>query len=146
MKIIPGLMASALLLYVPVGLADDGKGYGCDSVNFSQEVLEKMPNAKVLCRGVVERNGGVFVHYIGKVVGKTADTVTIEFLDKNSKPISRATFKPAANQMVAVEKQKTKYMDVKTGTTLDFYIANNRWGLFGSPGDDAMTIVSVEQL
>jgi len=139
-------LACALALSVPTiaGAADDN--YGCDAVNFGQEVLAKLPNAKKLCRGVTEKNGGVYVKYVGRVVDTSADATTIEFLDKDNKAVSRAKFKPAAGQMASVNGKQMKYSELKKGTELRFYIENKRWGLFGAPNDTAMQILSVQQL
>jgi hypothetical protein len=138
-------LACALVLSVPL-VAAAGSNYGCDSVNFGQEVLAKLPNAQKLCRGVTERNGGIYVKYVGKVVATSPESTTIEFLDKDNKPVSRATFKPGEGQMASVDGKKMKYSDVKKGTELHFYIENKRWGLFGEPNDTAMQILSVDQL
>jgi hypothetical protein len=140
-----GAIACSMFLAVPMA-ASAGTNYGCDAVNFGDEVLSKLPNAAKLCRGVMEKNGGIYVKYVGKVVDTSAETTTIEFLDKDDKPVSRATFKPAPGQMASVDGKKVKYSDLKKGTELRFYIENKRWGLFGGPDDKAMTIVSVEQL
>ena len=43
-------LACGLALSVP-SIASAADDYGCDSVNFGQEVLAKLPNAKKLCRG-----------------------------------------------------------------------------------------------
>lgn len=146
MNRILGATACAFMLAGPALAMAASPNYGCDSVNFSQEVLTKMPNAKVLCRGVMEKNGSVYVKYTGKVVASSAESTTVEFLDKDGKAVSRATFKPAAGQMATMEGKKMKYSDLKKGTELNFYIEHNRWGLYATPDDSAMTIVSVEQL
>ena len=138
--------ACALALSVPSIAAAADDNYGCDSVNFGEEVLAKLPNAKKLCRGVTERNGGVYVKYVGRVVASSPESTTIEFIDKDKKAVSRATFKPAADQMAEVDGKKMKYSDLKKGTELHFYIENKRWGLYGGPSDKAMQILSVEQL
>jgi hypothetical protein len=138
--------ACALAVSVPsiATAADDN--YGCDAVNFSPEVLAKLPNAKKLCRGVTEKNGGIYVKYVGRVVASSPESTTIEFIDKDKKAVSRATFKPAADQMADVDGKKMKYSELKKGTELRFYIENKRWGLYGAPNDTAMQILSVEQL
>ena len=146
MKTILGPVVCALILSIPAVAAAADKGYGCDSVNFSDEVLGKLPNAKAACRGVMEKNGGVYVKYTAKVVSSSPDATTVEFIDKNDKPLSRVTFKPAADQMVTIDKKATKYADLKPGQKLNFYIEHNRWGLYSSPNDKAMTIDKVEQL
>lgn len=144
-KILIGAIAGSFLLALSMP-ATAGSNYGCDAVNFSKEVLDKLPNAQRLCRGVTERNGGIYVKYVGRVVASSAESTTIEFLDKDNKAVSRATFKPAPGQMATVDGKKMEYSKVKKGTELHFYIENKRWGLFGAPDETLMTILSVEQI
>jgi hypothetical protein len=140
-----GAIACAIVLSAPT-IASAATDYGCDAVNFSPEVIAKLPNAKRLCRGVMEKNNGVYVKYVARVVSSSPDSTTVEFLDKDEKAVSRATFKPGEGQMAEVNGKKVKYSEVKKGTELHFYIEHNRWGLFASPDDKAMSILSVEQL
>lgn len=138
-------IACALALAVPA-VASAGTNYGCDAVNFSAEVMEKMPNAKRLCRGLTEKNDGVYVHYVAKVVSSSPDSVTVDFLDKDEKAVSRVTFSPTAEQTVTLDNKKVKYREAKPGTKLDFYINASRWGLFSNPGEPVMKVTKVEQL
>ena len=138
-------IACSLFLGVPLA-ASAATNYGCDSVNFSPEVMEKMPNAKRLCRGLTERNDGVYVHYVAKVVSSTADAVTVDLLDKDEKAVTRVTFTPTADQTVTMDNKKVKYKEAKPGQKLDFYIEASRWGLFSNPGDPVMKVTKVEAL
>ena len=144
LKIVAGI-ACSLFLGVPLA-ASAGTNYGCDSVNFSPEVMEKMPNAKRLCRGLTERNDGVYVHYVAKVVSSKPDAVTVDLLDKDEKAVTRVTFTPAADQTVTMDNKKVKYKEAKPGQKLDFYIEASRWGLFSNPGDPVMQVTKVEAL
>ena len=138
-------LACALALAAPA-VASAGNNYGCDAVNFSPEVMQKMPNAKRLCRGLTEKNDGVYVKYVGKVVSSSADSVTVDLLDKDEKAVTRVTFAPAAGQTVTLDKKKVGYREAKAGTKLDFYVNASRWGLFSNPGDPVMKVTKVEQL
>ena len=145
MKLIVVTMCT-LVLAVPAIASASSKNYGCDSINFGAEVLEKMPNAQKLCRGIAEKNGTVYVHYIAEVESRTATDVTVKFLDKNDKAVSRVKFEPTSDQTVMIDKKATKYTSLDKGQKLDFWIAQNKWGLFSNPDGKAMKIVSVEQL
>ncbi len=145
MKII-ATIGCALALTVPAMANADSKNYGCDSINFGAEVIEKMPNAKKLCRGIAEKNGTVYVHYIAEVESRSASSVTVKFLDNDDKPVNRITFEPTADQTVMINKKPVKYMTLDKGQKLDFWIAQNKWGLFSNPDGQAMKIVSVEHL
>jgi hypothetical protein len=131
---------------VPAIGSASSKNYGCDSINFGAEVLEKMPNAQKLCRGIAEKNGTVYVHYIAEVESKTATTVTVKFLDKDDKAVSRVVIEPTADQTVAIEKKPVSYLKLDKGQKLDFWIAQNKWSLYASPDGKAMKILSAEQL
>jgi hypothetical protein len=144
MKILCSI-ACALVLSVPM-VASAQQGYGCDAINFSDEVTSKMPNAKRLCRGVKEKGDGVYVHYIAEIESAKPEAVTVKFLDKDNKPVSRVTFQPTADQTVTIDKKATKYSSLPKGQKLDFYIEHKRWGLYASPEGEPMKIVSVEQL
>lgn len=138
--------AACVLALVMPGLALAGAGPGCDLVNFGADVLAKLPNAVKACHGVSERNGGIYVHYVGEVVAVDKESVTVHFLDVDGKALSKVKFAPAADQTAQFEGKATKYMDLKKGTKLDFWIEHNKWGLFSSPDGKAMTILSQEML
>jgi hypothetical protein len=133
-------------LALPAIASADSNNYGCDSVNFGADVLEKMPNAKKLCRGIKEMNGKVYVHYIAEVESRAPNNVTVKFLDKDGKAVSRVAFEPTVDQMVTVDKKPTKYTSLDKGQKLDFWIAQNKWSLYATPDGQAMKILSVEQL
>jgi len=133
------------VLFVPVVAlaADDAKG--CDSVNWGQEVLAKFPNAQKGCRGVMTKEGNVYAHYMAKVVSASADSVTVNMLDKDNKPFSEVTFVPGRSD-INVNGKPTKVKDLKKGTDIDFWIQHNRWGLYSDPGKTPMTVLSRRDL
>ena len=135
----------ALALASPAVFAGE-PNYGCDSVNFGDEVLAKMPNAQALCRGIAEKNGGIYVHYIAEVESRDASTVTVKFLDKDDKPVTRVKFEPTADQTVMMDKKPVKYSSLKKGEKIDVWVENKKWGLYANPGSPAMKITSVEHL
>lgn len=139
-------IACALALSVPALASAADDNYGCDSINFSDEVLQKMPNAKRLCRGLTSKGDRVFVHYIAEVESAKADAVTVKFLDKDNTPVSRATFQPAADQTVTIDNKPHKYADLTKGQKIDIWIERSRWGLYSHPDGPVMKVVSVEQL
>jgi hypothetical protein len=121
-------------------------GPGCDSVNFSKEVLAKFPNARAACIDVSEKSGGIYVHYLAKVVAVATDSVTVNMINHEGKALSKVTFVPAADQTAKVEGKETKYSDLKKGDKLDLYIEHSQWGLYANPEGKRMTILSREPL
>jgi hypothetical protein len=145
MKILCSI-ACVLALSMPALASAADDNYGCDAINFSEEVMTKMPNAKRLCRGVKEKGDGVYVHYIAEVESAKPDAIKVKFLDKDNKPVSRVTFQPTADQNVTIDNKAHKYSSLAKGQKLDFWIEHKRWGLFSDPEGKLMKIVSVEQL
>jgi len=139
-------MVCVLALSVPAVAAAADDNYGCDAINFGEEVLAKLPNAKRLCRGIKTMGDGVYVHYIAEVESAKSDMVKVKFLDKDNKAVSRVTFQPTEDQMVMIENKAHKYSSLEKGQKLDFWIEHRRWGLYASPDGTLMQIVSVEQL
>ncbi len=143
MKKIVGLLCLAAFAMPAATLA---AGHGCDSVNFSKEVLAKFPNAKKACLGLSEKNGGIYVHYQAKVLYIEQDGLTVNMLDRKGHAISKVKFAPAPDLVVEVNGKDTKYADLQTGTTLDLYIEHARWGLYAKPDGRLLTIISQENL
>lgn len=134
-----------LLLAMPaLAVAEGGKG--CDLVNLGADVLAKFPNAARACHGVIEKNGGIYMHYVAEIVAVDNDSVTVNMLDTSGKAISQVKFAPAADQTVKLEGKEMKYTSLKKGTKLDFYIEHSKWGLYASPDSNRMTIISREDL
>ena len=146
MKSIRGAMAGAFLLAWPVLTLAAEPDQGCDRVNFDTEILANLPNARTLCRGVVERTDGLYVQFVAQVVDSSETLATVELLDRDEKPISRVTFRPREGQMTWVEDAKITYGSLKKGTRHDYYIEHRRWGLHAAPDESPMMIVSVQQL
>jgi hypothetical protein len=135
-----------LALSVPAVAAAADDNYGCDAINFGEEVLQKMPNAKKLCRGIKSKGDGVYVHYIAEVESAKPDAIKVKFLDKDNKAVSRVTFQPTDDQSVMIDNKSHKYSSLEKGQKLDFWIEHKRWGLYSNPDGKLMQIVSVEQL
>jgi hypothetical protein len=138
-------MACFSVLALPA-LAFAAKPYGCDSINFGKEVLEKFPNAQAACIGIKEKNGGIYVHYQAKVIAIDKDAVTVHMINHEGKALSKVKFVPSPDQMAMVEGKDTKFSDLKKGTMLDLYIEHSKWGLYSNPDGKMMTIISREAL
>jgi hypothetical protein len=144
MDVFKKLACVALLSIPAIALAASPKS--CDAVNLGPEVLAKFPNAVRACHDLSEKNGGIYMHYVAKVVDVAKDGVTVEMLDTNNKAVSRVKFVPAADQMAKVEGKDESFGALKKGTKLDLYIEHSKWGLYASPDGKRMTIVSQETL
>jgi hypothetical protein len=141
-----GAVCAALLVMPAIAMAEDN-AMGCDSVNFSQEVLAAFPRIKDACQAVTMKDGKPFVQLKAEVVAKDKDTVTVRMMDRQNKPISEIKVAPGADDKAKVEGKEMKYKDLQKGQNLDVYLDHNRWGLYSSlDRSNMMKIVSRKEL
>ena len=91
-----GLFRAACLavLIVPALAVAADKEYGCDSVNWGEEVLKAFPNASKGCHSVMMKNNQPYAKYVAEVQGVKADEVTLHMLDTKNKGISKIVIAP----------------------------------------------------
>jgi len=134
---------SVVLLAIPaIGLAKDAP---CTDIEFSPAVLAAYPNAIEGCHGITEVDGVIYAHYVAEVQDANKDEVTIVFLDKDGKRVSKVKFEPA-DATAEINDETIRYAAMKKGTKLDFWIPYSSWGLYAVPGGTEMVIISREDL
>jgi hypothetical protein len=131
------------LLAVPVAaMAGDPP---CKNVTFGSAVLTAFPNAMQACHGVKVKDNVVYAHFMGEVQSASSDEVAVIFEDYEGKDLARIKFAPG-NAAAKIDGQTVPYAKMKEGTKLDFYIPQDKWGLYGDPSGFEMKIVSREDL
>lgn len=95
----------------------------CADVQWSQRVLESFPSIGKACQAVEQRNGITYVKLEGKVeqVKKGGKEIRVDLEDGN--PL---TFHPTPHTALYLNGQRTQFADLRDGTTLNFYIPEDR--------------------
>lgn len=134
------------VLIVPAVAA--AKDYGCDTVNWGEEVLKAFPNASKGCHSVMMKNDQPYAKYVGEVQGVDSKSkeVTLHMLDKNDKAMSKLVIAPKEGATVKIDGKDTKVSELKKGDTVSFYIPHDRWGLYSDPDSTPINIISREDL
>ena len=135
----------AMLTVPALGSAQAGRG--CDAVNVGPQVLAAFPRAKDACQGVLTKDNEPFMKFTADVVSANADTVTVNFLDRNMRPLTEIVF--AVNNpdaRISVSGTMTRVTRLQPRTRVSFYIHHNRWGLFADPDSAPLTILSRKDL
>ena len=135
-------VACIAILALPA-MANAQAGHGCDAINIGPQVLAAFPRAAEACQGVLTKGDQPFMKLTGEVVSANSDTVTVNFIDRNSKPLSQIVF--AVNdpdRRISVDGTQTRVSRLQRGTRVNFYIQHNRWGLFADPDSAPLTILS----
>lgn len=140
------MVACIAMLALP-GIASAQAAQSCDSVNFGPQVLAAFPKVAEACQGLLTKNGEPFARFTAEVQSANTETVTVNFLDRNNKPVSKIVF--AVNNpdaRISVSGTPTRVSRLQRGTRVTFYIHHNRWGLFADPDSAPLTILSREDI
>ena len=142
MKGIARTACLAVLLAPGLAAAAD---YGCEYVNFGEEVTKMYPKVLDICQGVTTKNDEAYAKFTGEVVSSNKEQVVVDFLDKKDKPVSRVTFAVKnPDTTIKVNGKATKVSRLEKGTRANFYMLHNKWGLYATPNGETLTILSRE--
>lgn len=142
MRFIRSILPLALLVVPVAVMAGDPP---CKNVNFGEAVLSAFPNAMKGCHAVKVRDNVVYALYVAEVKSANSDEVTVIFKDYEGKDMSKVKFAPG-DVTAKIDGKTIQFANLSEGTTLDFYIPQDRWGLFAYPGAPELKIISREDL
>lgn len=144
MKMISTAICAAVLAVPAVAAAADATG--CDNVNIGQEVMAKFPNIRSTCQEVKEREGGIYIRFVGEVVSASSDKATVRVKDRGGKDVSEFELGWSSGQKIKVGGTDMNFSDLRKGDKLDFWIEHNKWGLFSKPGSSSLKILNRKDL
>ncbi len=139
------LKAACLAVLITPALAA-AKDYGCDEVNWGEEVVKAFPNASKGCHSVMMKNDQPYAKYVAEVQSANSTEVVLHMLDTKDKAISKVVIAPKEGAHVKIDGHDTKVKDLKKGDRVSFYIPHDRWGLYADPDSTPISIVSREDL
>jgi hypothetical protein len=143
MKGIARAACLAVLLAPGIAAAAD---YGCEYVNFGEDVLKEFPRVLEACQGVTTKNDQPYAKFTGEVVSANKEQAVVDFLDKKEKPMGRITFQVKnPDNTIKVNGKPVKVSRLEKGTRVNFYMLHNKWGLYATPDGEAMTILKREE-
>ena len=119
---------------------------GCDNVNIGADVMAKFPNVRRTCQEVKEKEGGIYIRFLGEVVASSSDKATVRIKDREGKDVSEFEMGWEPGQKIKVSGKEMGFSELHKGDKLDFWIEHNRWGLFSKPGSSSLKILSKKDL
>jgi hypothetical protein len=144
MKMISAAICVAMLSVPAIALAADPTT--CDNVSIGADVMAKFPNVRSTCQEVKEKDGGIYIRFVGEVVSASNDKATVHVKDRSGKDVSELDLGWAAGQKIKVGGQEMNFSDLRKGDKLDFWVDHNKWGLFSKPGSSSLKILSRKDL
>jgi hypothetical protein len=133
------------MLSVPA-VAMAAETMGCDNVNIGAEVMAKFPNIRSTCQEVKEREGGIYIRFVGDVVSASKDKATVRIKDRSGKDVSEMEIGWDAGQKIKIGGNEMNFSDLRKGDQLDFWIEHSKWGLFSKPGSSSLKILNRKDL
>lgn len=121
----------------------------CTSVVYHQDFIKAYPYAPAACQAVVDKGGVKKIHFIARVSEVNKDSVKVVFLNVAGNPIDThtgrkdLTFTAAPNANLSVNGKKIKVGELKKGDKLDFWIPENRVGLYTDAEADMLSTISL---
>lgn len=135
MNIKTRLAVVALALAPLAALADESAKTSCQKgIVFSQEFLQKYPNAAKACREVIVKDGKKYARFDANVVNVKANEVTADFIDSYDKKVTTVTFATTPDARVQMEGTEVKVSELKPGDKLSFWVPESRAGFYAAPG------------
>ena len=133
-------------LAVPVIAVAQDKTYGCNEVNWGEEVSKAFPNASKACHSVMMKNNQPYAKYVAEVQTANKEQVVLHMLDTKDKAISEVVIAPKEGAHVKIDGRDTAVSKLKKGDRVSFYIPHDRWGLYSDPDSTPINIVSRKDL
>jgi hypothetical protein len=143
---IRGVACAALLLAIPLASSAADSAYGCDSVNFADEILKHLPKVREACHDVSMKNDKVYAHFVGEVVAVAPDALTVRFEDRDGKDISELRLVPTPEVMIKADGKEVPFAKLERGMKIDAYVEHSRWGLYAQPDGKMLTILDRKEL
>jgi hypothetical protein len=108
--------------------------------------MAKFPNIRSTCQEVREKEGGIYIRFIGEVVSTSKDKVTVHVKDRGGKDVSEMELGWDPGQKLKVGGREMSFSELRKGDTLDFWIERSKWGLFSKPGSSSLKILNRKDL
>src|SRR5262249_20688510 len=131
------VLALAALPIAAMAAEGEGEQLSCiKDVAFSQEFLQRYPNAAPACREVKEQDGEKWIRFESKVekVNKSKNEVTLDFLNVRGDTLATVIVKPKPDARITIDGKKKKYSTLRAGDKLSFWMPEKRFGFYSEPG------------
>jgi hypothetical protein len=116
-------------------LAADPPKLSClKDIVFSQEFLQRYPNAGAVCREVVMKEGTKWARFDANVVSVKGNQVKADFLNSYDQAVSAVTFAMSPDARVTMNGKEIKGTELKPGDSLSFWVPESRAGFYAAPG------------
>ena len=109
----------------------------CSSLTFSHDFLDKYPRAPAACQEARIYQGKKYAKFEGKVFLTDPSFITVQLFNVAGDPIETVSLKPNPGVMLMVNGQQEKFSELRVGDPVTFWVSENRFSIYGTPGASA---------
>jgi hypothetical protein len=124
----------ALIAAPLVVLADDESKLSCKDFTYSQEFLEKYPQAGGACREVVMKDGQKWVRFEGEIKSVEGKQVTADIQSPHGVTLSTITIEGNPDARVQSGRGQKRFDQLRRGNKLTIWLAESQVGFYAEPG------------
>ena len=106
----------------------------CSSLTFSHDFLDKYPRAPAACQEARIYQGKKYAKFEGKVFLTDPSFLTVQIFNVAGDPIDTVSLKPNPGVLLMVNGQQEKFSELRVGDPVTFWVSENRFSIFATPG------------
>jgi hypothetical protein len=111
----------------------------CADLEFSQKILDVLPEANSACLAVVEQGGELFAEFQAEIVRSRGGEVRAKFKRADGSWTETHSFRPDSDERVNIRGRNYRYSQLTRGQQLNIMLPADRFEVAIADDDDHMT-------
>jgi hypothetical protein len=111
----------------------------CADLEFSQKILDVLPEANSACLAVVEQGGELFAEFQAEIVRSRGGEVRAKFKRADGSWTETHSFRPDSDERVNIRGRSYRYSQLTRGQQLNIMLPADRFEVAIAEDDDHMT-------
>ncbi len=111
----------------------------CDELEFTQQILDVLPEANAACLGVIEQNGRLYAEFKAEIVRVRGGEVRAKFKRADGSFTETHAFRPESDARVKIAGRSYRYSQLSPGQPLNVHLPADRFEVAIADDDDHMT-------
>ena len=112
----------------------------CADLEFSQDILDVLPQANSACKSVVEIDGELFAEFKAEIVRNRGATTRARFQRADGSWTDVYEFTPDKSRMVRIQGRNYRLRDMDRGQQLNIFLPQDRFEVHVADDDDVTTV------
>ncbi len=122
-----GILLAAAMAQQAVAQTDMTTTASCDSIEFTSQVLNQVPNAKDYCLEVALKDGDLYAHFATEFVRRSGSDVVLRFKKPDGTFSDPIQITPPDDQRVNIDGRNYRVRDLNRGDEIDIWLPHDRF-------------------